>query len=411
MARALMLVIAMGLFALLAVAWLLLWTQADAGQRRGGGQQQAIPVAVAAISQGPMSQRRVYSGTVEASVSFTVAPKVAGRLQRFMVDVGDSVQRTQVVAQLDDAEFIEEALRAKAELAVAEARVREMDSQRLIARRSFARIKALHSDGLTPVSELERGEAELLAAEAAHEVAQATVERTRSQLRTAQIRQSYTQVTAAWPEEEGKNQRLVTHRYLEAGDSVAVNDPLLKVEALDPVHAVFAVTERDYAQLQVGQRVSLASESGPVQTFAGEVRRLAPTFSTTSRLARVEVRVPNPDLALRPGMFVRLDVVLAHEPQATMVPADAVVRRAGEEVIFVVVEGDGDDSPRVVQRSVITGIRDASNWQVAARDGQALQGSVVVLGHQLVRDGSLVKITDVIGQEANAAPNQPETEQ
>jgi multidrug efflux pump subunit AcrA (membrane-fusion protein) len=77
-----------------------------------------VPVAVVPVERGPIALRRTFSGALEAAAQFVVAPKVAGRVRELAVDLGDAVERGQVVARLDDEELVQAVRQAEADLAV-----------------------------------------------------------------------------------------------------------------------------------------------------------------------------------------------------------------------------------------------------------------------------------------------------
>jgi multidrug efflux pump subunit AcrA (membrane-fusion protein) len=78
-----------------------------------------VPVEVAQIQRGPIALQRTFSGELEALAEFVVAPKVSGRVERVMVKIADTVQRGQVVAELDNDEYIQAVAQARADLEVA----------------------------------------------------------------------------------------------------------------------------------------------------------------------------------------------------------------------------------------------------------------------------------------------------
>jgi multidrug efflux pump subunit AcrA (membrane-fusion protein) len=97
--------------------------QAAAGASGPGG---GGPVAVEAapIVRGEIARLRTFSGALEATAEFEVAPKLSGRIRELTVDLADPVQRGQVVARLDDAEYVQAVQQATAELEVAHRRGR-----------------------------------------------------------------------------------------------------------------------------------------------------------------------------------------------------------------------------------------------------------------------------------------------
>jgi len=166
---------------------------------------------------------------------------------------------------------------------------------------------------------------------------------------------------------------------------VAANAPLLRIVELDPLIAVFFVTERDYALLHTGQRAELSTDSYPGELFPGEIVRIAPVFHSSTRQARVEVRVDNPQLRLKPGMFTRIILVLERIAETRIVPEQALVTRNGHSGLFVVAEGGGS----VTWREVTVGITQGQRVQVS---GENLGSRVVILGQQLLKDGSRIAI-------------------
>jgi multidrug efflux pump subunit AcrA (membrane-fusion protein) len=113
-------------------------------RKSGAGQGRAAPVEAALIESGPIELRRTFSGTLEARAEFVVAPKISGHIEHLNVRLADAVRRGQVVAELDDDEYVQGVNQAKADLAVAKANQVEAESALEIAAREFERIKTLH---------------------------------------------------------------------------------------------------------------------------------------------------------------------------------------------------------------------------------------------------------------------------
>jgi RND family efflux transporter MFP subunit len=346
-----------------------------------------VPVAVAPIEVGPIVLRRTFTGALEAYSSFIVAPKVGGRIRSVYLDISDSVERGQIVAKLDDAEFESEETQALANLAVAEASLAEAQSQAEIAARDTNRLNELRGKGFTSDSQFEVAEAEQLAREARLKVAEAQITRARAALNAARIRRSYSSVVADWDGDDPL--RVVAERFVDEGVTVSANTPLLRIVEIDRMTAVINVTERDYALLQPGQEATIVTDAFPGETFRGVIERIAPIFRTATRQARVEVFISNLDRKLKPGMFVRASLTLDRVDEATIVPESALTRRDGIDGCFVVSPA-GD---RVRWVAVETGLRDGERVQIFRDD---LTGNVVVLGQQLLDDGSAIIISEPI---------------
>lgn len=377
----------LALVLLIAAALAVLLTQrlldSDAQNKTGFGSDRTVPVEVAAIEHGPIELRRTFTGTLDARAEFVVAPKIAGRIADMTVDLADTVTRGQVVARLDNAEYLQAVTQAEADLAVARANLAEASSQLTIAERELQRLDKLRERGVSSESQRDLAKADQLAKQAHLEVTRAQVTRAQAALETARIRLGYTEVSADWT--GGSDSRQVAERYLDEGGTVAANAPLLRIVELDPLIAVFFVTERDYALLHAGQRATLSTDTYPGELFPGEIARIAPVFRSSTRQARVEARVDNPDLRLKPGMFARITLVLKRVADTSIVPEQALVTRDGHSGLFVIAE----DGASVAWRDVTVGIRQGSRVQVV---GENLGSRVVVLGQQLLKDGSRIAI-------------------
>lgn len=371
--------------AIVAIGWAVYLRLADdAGPRRSSASSAPVPVEAVPVERGPITLRRTFTGTLEARAEFVVAPKIGARLQQLAVDLGDEILRGQVVARLDDDEFVQEVARAQAEIEVAQANQAEAENLLEIAERELRRVERLRGSGLTSESQLDVATAEVLAKRARVKVTAAGIARAQAEIEAARIRLGYTQVVADW--QGGNDRRVVAERYVDEGETVSANTPLLRIVELDPITAVFSVTERDYGLLRTSQPVSLSTDAFPGERFDGAIQRIAPVFREATRQARIEVRVGNPRLQLKPGMFVRADVVLDRVDDAVIVPEAALVRRNESTGIFVV---GADDV--VAWRPVEAGIVDAGRVQV---EGNGLYGLVVVLGQQLLEDGSRVRVAN-----------------
>ncbi len=348
-----------------------------------GRAARVAPVEVAHIEHGPIHLRRTFSGTLESPAAFVVRPKISGRIVRLSVALADTVARGQTVAWLDDDEPVHLVAQTAAELAVAEASLAEAKSALVIATRELQRIATLRKRGVASESQLDVAQAGQLTKQAQVKVAAAQVTKAEAVLASAKVRLGYTQVVAGW--NGGQDHRVVAERFVDEGETVSANAPLLSIVELNPMTGVIFVAERDYARLQSGQIASLTTDAYPGESFPGRIDRIAPIFRQATRQARVELVIDNPEHRLKPGMFIRVTVVMDQIAEATIVPEQALTRRADRTGVFVV----NDDGRSVRWREVRIGIREGHRVQV---EGEGLTGRVVTLGQQLVNDGSAITI-------------------
>lgn len=363
------------------------WLQAHRGDRPAGASgvdSGRIAVEVAPVETGAVADVRRFSGTLIAGEAFTVAPKIGGQIRRLHVDIGDRVTKGQVVVELDDEDARQAVAEADAELAVARAEREQARADAELARRELARTEQLARRELASASELDAARAQAEARRAALAVAEARVAQREAALARARVALGYTRVQADWTGED--TERVVGERMVNAGDTVAANTPLLTVLGIAPIRAVAFAPERDYARLARGQPVSVVADALPGRAFRGEIARIAPRFAEDSRQARFEVVLPNGDRALKPGMFVSVRVTVAATDDATLVPAEALVRHSEGAGVYRVLEGE---PLRVEFVPVTTGIEGEERIEIRA---PALAGRVVTLGQQLLEDGAPIVI-------------------
>ncbi|MCB9728740.1 MAG: efflux RND transporter periplasmic adaptor subunit [Deltaproteobacteria bacterium] len=356
--------------------------------------ERMVPVEVAPIRRGAIEAHRTFSGTLEAFARFDVAPKIGGRVAEVRVDIGDTVAQGSVVVTLDDDEAEQALALAEARLKVARAAVAGASSTWKGTGRELERERRLQAGGVSSDAQLDAARTRRQVADADKQMARAEVSQAEAEREVAKIRLEYTKVRASWA--EGDDERVVAARHVDPGDTVAANAPLLTIVERDPLVAVISVTERDYAELRVGQVATLTSEAAPGRSFPATVARVAPAFSERSRQARVELRVENAERLLAPGAFARVTVALERAEDALLVPEAALTRRHGEDGVFVV-----QDDLVAAWRPVRVGIRDQDLVQV---EGEGLSGRVVTLGQQLLDEGVRVTIPEAAGTAVEAAP-------
>ncbi|MDZ7748316.1 MAG: efflux RND transporter periplasmic adaptor subunit [Halofilum sp. (in: g-proteobacteria)] len=272
-------------------AW---WARQDGPAAPGGGSGGGggrVAVEAAPVETGAVADVRAFTGTLAAGDAFTVAPKIGGQIERVHVDIGDRVERGQMLVELDDDEAQQAVAEAEAELAVARAELEQARADARLAERGLERTRSLAERELASQSELDTARAQAEAQRAAVAVATARVTQREAALARARVQLGYADVRADW--RGGDAVRVVGERMVNAGDTVAANSPLLSILGIDPITAVAFAPESDYARLREGQAVRVRADALPGRTFEGRIARIAPRFAEDSRQARFEVTLPN----------------------------------------------------------------------------------------------------------------------
>ena len=343
--------------------------------------RKAAPVAVEImpVKEISISDIRKFIGTLHPVSQFVVAPKISGRLKAVPFNIGDKVKKGQLIAVLEDEEYLQEVDQSQAELEVARANLDESRNMLENARREQERTVVLRQKKIASESDLDTAESNYRTQEAKLKVALAQLIHKESSLKVAQVRLSYTRIKMARGENSGN--WVVGERYVNEGAMMAPNTPIVSLLDIGSVIAAIHVIERDYAGMQTGMKAVASTDAFPDRTFTGKVVRIAPLLKEKSRQARVEVEIPNEEENLKPGMFVRVLIEFGQRDSATVVPSRALIKRDGAEGVFLA------DTKATIARfiPVVTGIVNGGHTEILS---PKISGAVVTLGHHLLEDGS-----------------------
>jgi membrane fusion protein (multidrug efflux system) len=158
---------------------------------------------------------------------------------------------------------------------------------------------------------------------------------------------------------------------------------ILSLHEIATVRTMIEVVEKDVPLIQMGQPAEVRAEAYPDRVFHGTVTRIVQALNRNTRTMTVEVDLPNPDLALKGGMFARVEVIVGHHADAIQVPLDAVTRLEELQYVYVV---EGGKAHRV---SVELGARNGGRIEVTK--GLTGDEEVIVSGKDLVHENTPVQ--------------------
>ena len=137
-------------------------------------------------------------------------------------------------------------------------------------------------------------------------------------------------------------------------------------------------------EVKPGQEVAITHYTLPKDTIKGTVSELSPAISPETRTFKGKLLIDNKDLLLRPGMFVKADIVVDQAENTIVIPKELVMNNRGRKHVFVVERGVA------YMRNIRTGLEDNENIEVL--EGLSMQDQLVTRGYETLRDGSKVKI-------------------
>jgi membrane fusion protein, multidrug efflux system len=313
-----------------------------------GGGPPPTPVDVATARTDTVVEVIRANGQVEAVQAIELRPEVSGRLAGIYVSEGREVGRGTPLFKVDDAELAAQVDRLEAETDLAEQALRR--TRELIQRNASS-------------------EADLEQAEANARSARAQLQLQRTRLERTVVRAPFAGV--------------VGERMVSVGDYVTPQEPLTTLQTVDPQRIAFQVPERYAERLALGQDVDFEVASVPGRAFTGTVDFVDPRVKLPGRTILVKARVPDPDRILRPGMFIEARLVTGVNPDAVIVPEDAILPLAGADYVWVVTP-EGTASRRQVEIGVRT------SGSVEIRSGIEPGARVVVGGVERLGEGAPV---------------------
>lgn len=350
----------------------------QAAASRGGGRS-SLPAKEVKLANSEMRRlTRLVSapGTLAADEQATLSFKVAGRLSDLRVDLGSSVRKGQLVAQLETTEFRVRLQQAEAALQQARARlglppqgeddrietertalVREARAVQDEAKSNRDRARQLVEQGIQSRAELDRVESAFKVADSRYQDAveevrnrQAVLLQRRSELAIAKQQLAETSLYASF---DGA----VRERRASFGEFLAAGTPVMTIVRLHPLRLRLEVPEREAQGIRAGQSVRVVVEGEGDASHTGRVARLSPAFQEQSRTLVIEAEVDNHSGRLRPGSFAKAEIDTVSTSDVVMVPKEAIVTFAGIQKVFTVKDS------KALEKNVVVG-RQEGDWVV-----------------------------------------------
>jgi RND family efflux transporter MFP subunit len=344
-------------------------------------------VEVAVVQRGTISHLLSVAGQFQAYQVVDVHAKVAGYVRHIYVDIGDRVHAGETLATLEVPELNaqyrstqSEALRSQDAIAAARHEVSRAKALHAAVQANYDRLATVSAKrpGLVAAQELDNARSQ---AEATQEQLDAAISQlsaaeqganaaTADQQRVGAL-QSYTKVIAPL---DG----VVAWRYADTGvllqqgtNSQSQAMPLIKLAQSDLLRLRVPVPENAVRYVHKGDPMQIRVDALD-QKFSGKIVRFTRNLDLNTRTMETEVDVPNPTLAITPGMYANAYMQLAHRENVLTIPIVAVQRTGNTGTVLVL-----NANNQVEQRSVQIGLRGSTLVEVT----NGLQaGDHVVLG-------------------------------
>ena len=313
---------------------------------------EAIPVKVQKLERTDIAKTLDYAANLEADKQVFYAPAATGRIEKIYVEVGDRIKKGQLLVEMDKTNLIQ-----------AEVQLKNLETE-------YNRAVQLNKTGSISKQAYD-------AAVTQYEVAKSNVAFLKENTRM-----------------EAPFDGIVTGKYFEdkelyTGGSFggATKPSVIAIEKINPVKAYVNLSEQYYLTVKPGTKVQLKSNIYPDRVFEGTVSIVYPSIDPASRTFTVEVKIPNSDEALRPGMYGTINFFIGNT-ETVVAPAIAVLKLQGSNDRYVFLNKDG----KAKRVAVKLGRRFEDQVELISNDIHE-GDELVVVGQGRLVDGSPISIT------------------
>jgi membrane fusion protein (multidrug efflux system) len=292
-------------------------------------------------------------GSITAVQGVIVTPELAGIVSEIAFESGAVVAKGDLLVRFDTS--------------IEEAQLKASNAQLEWALLSVERARTLRTNNMVSQSELDQSEAAWKQAKANADAIQAAIDK-------KTIRAPFA----------GK----LGIRQVNLGEYVDSGKPIVSLQSLAPVYADFSLPQQTLSEIRTGMTVRVSTDTYINRQFMGKLTAMNPNLDESTRSVRLQATLENPDQLLRPGMFARIEVILAAEKDVLVIPATAILSAPYGDSVYVIVKSTNGPGSVVNQQFVRTGR--ARGDFVSVESGLKAGDSVVSGGLFKLRNGSPV---------------------
>lgn len=311
----------------------------------------ARPVRVMVLKYGETSISQDITSTVAAFEETHISPALSGRIRSVKVEVNDNVNKGQLLVELDRTQLDQT----------------KLQYQQLLT--DLARMDTLLRYGSIT--------------QQAYDQMKAQVETTELVLKNLEentlLRAPYSGVITGKYYNDGE-------LYTPAPNTPAGKAALVSMIQVDPVKLLVNLSEKNLPLVREGMKATVTTDVYPDLRFQGTVFRIHPTISAATRTFVVEIRVPNKEGKLAPGMFARVNLELGKR-EALIVPALAVLKQTGTNERYIMLHENG------LARKVAVSILERHDDKLEIASPELKGGEEMIFtGHSELESGDPVKV-------------------
>ena len=287
-----------------------------------------VPVTEHRVERGEIVAEVMGTGTLEAHFKSTISPRISGRIQEVLVDMGDPVTAGKLLARLDDVEMKPQVEMAQASVAVSQAALDRLQADRSQALAVLEQTTADHKRALDLLPSRAISQSDVDKTTADWKTAQAGVARTdaaliegRKQLIAAETNLAYRKALLGDTEIVAPSDGLIVQRQRDPGDIAVPGSAVLSLISTKELWITAWVDETEMSRVAIGQPARVVFRSEPDHAYRGEVARLGRQADRETREFTVDVRVLELPKNWAVGQRAEVYIETAHKTGVTVLPA------------------------------------------------------------------------------------------
>jgi len=336
---------------------LLLWSCQPDDQT--GDLEISIPVSISEIKPSSIEEFIASTATVNATKNASLKSEIEGIYRPVMNHAtgkpyapGDLIRKGTAVIHLDNPEF-------ENNIGIESLKL-NLD----ISQREFEKQQSLYEKGGVTLRELKNAEKTFIDSRYAYE--------------NGQLQLQKLKITAPF------DGTIVDLPYYTPDTKVAAGQLMMEIMDFSRLYAEVNYPTKEINRIKVGQKLRVTHHSALRDTLYGEISQVSPALDPQTRSFMSIVLIENPRLILRPGMFVKVETIVARHDSVIVVPKDILLSKRRGKTVFVVEKG------AAFERVVSTGLE--NEYAAEVIEGLKMGEQLVVKGFETLRDHSKIKI-------------------
>jgi membrane fusion protein, multidrug efflux system len=309
-------------------------------------------------------------GTMEAVQGVMISADLPGTVAKINFESGQTVKAGDVIVELDTRQ-------ERSQLA-------SLEAQRDLAGLNYGRMQQLVKDGVISKMDYDR----------------ATADQRQTTANVGEIKAIIDRKTIRAP-----FSGVLGIRKVNLGQYLAAGNPIVQLQALNPIYVNFGVPQQEVGQLKIGRGLHVTTENLTGQVFSGKVTAFDSVVDESTRNIQVQATLPNPKGKLKPGMFVQVQVGVGADRPIISVPASAINYAPYGDSVFIITDmkDPKGNTYRGVRQQFVK-VEGSRGDQVAIVSGVKPGDEVVTSGVFKLRNGAAVQVNNKVQPGNNPAP-------